>query len=272
MRILLLAILAIGACMAQHNTLTSKERAEGWKLLFDGKSFAGWVDPTKKSPPSDAWSVADGTLKTTPHSRTREDLGSAEKFRDFELVFDWKVSPKGNSGVKYRLQDSVLLDVEKLPKGVPFEQQVEYAYGKKFTRAGLSPGTRYEEYTVGFEFQVIDDAGHVDAMRGGKYQAGALYAMHPASKAMAKPAGEWNTARLVVMGKHVEHWLNREKVVDTTLDSEGVIAAIEARWKKAPSILRMLTEQPTAESAIVLQHHVDEVWFRNIKIRRISGK
>jgi hypothetical protein len=272
MRFLLVVFLACGASLAQHNTLTSQEKAEGWKLLFDGESFAGWVDPTKKSPPSDAWSVAGGTLKTTPHSRMREDLLSAEKFRDFELVFDWKVSPKGNSGVKYRLQETVFLDVEKLPKGIPFEEQVEHAYQKKFSRAGLSPGGRYEEYTVGFEFQVIDDAGHRDAQRGGSYQAGALYAMHPASKAMAKPAGEWNTARLVVKGKHVEHWLNGEKVVDTTLDSEGVKKAVEARWRKAPSILRLLTEQPVAESAIVLQHHVDEVWFRNIKIRRIPAK
>jgi hypothetical protein len=272
MRTLLIAALACAACAAQHNTLTAQEKAQGWKLLFDGKSFAGWVDPTKKSPPSDAWSVSDGTLKTTPHSRMREDLLSAEKFRDFELVFDWKVSPKGNSGVKYRIQDSVFLDLDKLPKGVPFEQQVEYAYGKKFTREGLAPGGRYEEYTVGFEYQVIDDAGHLDALRGGKYQAGALYAMFPASKAAAKPAGEWNTARLLVRGKHVEHWLNGEKVVDTTLDSPEVRAAVESRWKKAPSIERLLKEQPVAESPIVLQHHVDEVWFRNIKIRRIEAK
>jgi hypothetical protein len=252
--------------MAQHNTLTAKEKAEGWKLLFDGASFAGWVDPTKKSPPSDAWSVVDGTLKTTPRSRTREDLVSEDKFRDFELAFDWKVSPRGNTGVKYRIQDWVFLDRDKLPKGVPFEEQVEYAYGKKLARAGLAPGGRYEEYSVGFEFQVIDDAG-----RGDKYQAGALYAMLPAQKAAARPVGEWNTARVILKGRRVEHWLNGEKVLEAALDSPAVVAAVESRWKNAPSIARLLMEQAAAESPVVLQHHVDEVWFRNVKIRPISG-
>ncbi len=252
------------------NTLTPDEQKAGWILLFDGKSFEGWVDPNLKRPPAHAWAVIDGCLKTVPHATTREDLMSRSKFRDFEMSFEWKVASGANSGVKYRIQDVILMDHDKMRKGVPFEQQVEFEYqNRPSKREAAGPGG-YEEYPVAFEYQVIDSAHHPDALRGAKYRAGALYSMSPVTQIADRPAGEWNTSRLKVEGKHVEHWLNGVKVVDTRLDAPEVRESIEKRWKSAPGVLKLFLEQPVAESPVALQHHEDEAWFRNIKIRPLN--
>lgn len=101
--LLLLAAAIVAA--AQTNTLTSEEKKAGWILLFDGKTMKGWVDPAKHTPPGDAWSIEDGTLKAKRHPNITEDLFTERKFRDFELAFEWKISAAGNSGIKYRIQE-----------------------------------------------------------------------------------------------------------------------------------------------------------------------
>ena len=265
-------VLLVSTAVAQTpNTLTPEERRVGWILLFNGKSFDGWVDPNQKDPSAHAWEVAEGCIKTVPHSATREDLMSARKFRDFELVFDWKVASGANSGVKYRIQGLVFMDSDKLKRGVSFEQQVEYEYqNHPSDRRTLRPGGRYEEYPVAFEYQVIDSARHFDALRGPAYRAAALYGMSPVTAFADHPQGEWNTGRIVLRGKHVEHWLNGVKVVDTALDAPEVRAAIEKRWRNAPGVRELLLDQPVSETPIALQHHVDEAWYRNIKIRPLD--
>src|SRR4051812_13071331 len=103
--VLRIAVLACAAALiapAADNQLTPKENAEGWKLLFDGKTFANWEDPAKRTPAGDSFTIEDGCIKPVPHARIEEDLFTKETYRDFELVFDWKISPGGNSGVKYR--------------------------------------------------------------------------------------------------------------------------------------------------------------------------
>jgi hypothetical protein len=82
--------------------------------------------------------------------------------------------------------------------------------------------------------------------------------------------GEWNSSRIVLRGKHVEHWLNGVKVVDTSLDAPAVRQAIEKRWHDAPGIRHLLLDQPVAASPVALQHHVDAAWYRNIKIRLLD--
>src|SRR3954452_3858216 len=77
------------------NQLTAQEKSAGWRLLFDGKTYNNWEDPTKKSPRGDSFTIEDGCLKSVPHARLEEDLFTKETFRDFELVFDWKISPGG---------------------------------------------------------------------------------------------------------------------------------------------------------------------------------
>jgi hypothetical protein len=272
MRLTLFALLLASTAIAQPaNTLSRAEKKAGWILLFDGKTFHGWVDPNLKSPPAHSWTIVDGCIKTVPHAKMREDLMSVEKFRNFEMSFDWKVAPGANSGVKYRIQDVVLMDHDKMKKGVPFEQAVEFEYrNHPSKREAIAPGGSYEEYPVAFEYQVIDSVHHPDALRGPKYRAAALYGMSAPTQTADHPVGEWNSSRLVVRGKHVEHWLNGVKVVDTNLDAPEVRESIEKRWKDAPGIRALLLDQPVAESSVALQHHVDEAWFRNIKIRRLK--
>jgi hypothetical protein len=93
--------------------------------------------------------------------------------------------------------------------------------------------------------------------------------MIPPTEGYAKPAGEWNASRLIVRGDRVEHWLNGTKVLDASLRDPRVISGIEKRWKDVPSIREALIH-PKPAGFIGLQHHGDEVWFRNIRIRELG--
>ncbi|MCP5109413.1 MAG: DUF1080 domain-containing protein [bacterium] len=192
---------------AGPNTLTAAEQADGWRLLFDGSTMDGWNDPAKKSPPGNSWIIEDGCLKATARPRIREDLLTDRTFGDFELVFDWRISPGGNSGVKYRIQDRAILQRGKLnPDAKRFEDTVNYELRNRLAdRAKLGPDDHIEEYVIAFEFQVIDNAGHADAQRGPKYAAGALYDLAVPSTDAAKPIGEFNHSRIVLQGDHAEH-------------------------------------------------------------------
>ena len=132
----------------------------------------------------------------------------------------------------------------------------------------MAPTAKGFEYTIGYEFQLLDDERHPDAKKDASHKTGALYSMIPASTSAARPAGQWNESRLVVKGDHVEHWINGVKVLDASLNSDGVRAGAAKRWSKVPAIYDALTK-PKAEGPIGLQHHGDPVWFRNIKIKRL---
>src|SRR5947209_12547484 len=126
----LLVLCAALACHASDpappNTLSAEDKAAGWTLLFDGKTFDGWDDPARKSPPADAWTIEDGCLKAVAHPRITEDLFTRDHYRDFELVLEWRISPAGNSGLKYRIQSHQFIP-PKPPGAGPekFEQSVE---------------------------------------------------------------------------------------------------------------------------------------------------
>lgn len=262
MRIPLLLVCGVLAA-AEPNTLTPEEKKQGWKLLFDGKSLKGWEDPAKKSPAGDSWSIDNGALKAAKEPKIREDLFTRAQYGDFELTFEWKISPGGNSGLKYRVQDRFLVDDRQRQQYGKFETMANDAIK---TRA-ITRTAATQEYVVGFEFQVIDDSGHADAKRGALYQAGALYSMLPASKPMAKPVGEYNQARVVVRGDKIEHWLNGVKVVDGSLADESIKSKAAARWTTDSLVYKGLAERPKKKTPITLQNHGDEAWFRNIKIR-----
>jgi len=235
-----------------------------WHTLFDGKTFAGWLDPTKKSPPGDSFVIEDGCLKATRHPRITEDLFTAEKFGDFELEFDWKISPKGNSGLKYRIQDTVWIVNEREPG--KFEDKVRAAMEHPLTQRP-SAG---QDYVIGFEYQMTDNAANSDAMHNGpKHQTAALYDMIAASRDVTKPVGEFNHSRIVVKGDHIEHWLNGQKVVDGSLKSSDIAAGVEKRWGKDSPVYNLLVNQPRKECPISLQNHGDEAWFKNIRIRAL---
>ena len=164
-----------------------------WHSLFDGKTFAGWEDPTKKTPPGDSFVIQDECLKATSHPRITEDLFTTEKFGDFELEFDWRISPTGNSGVKYRIQDRVWILNENAPG--KFEDKVR-AFMEHPVRE--RPG-RGQDYVVGFEYQITDNAANSDAIHNGpRHQTAALYDMIAASRDVTRPLGEFNHSRIVV--------------------------------------------------------------------------
>lgn len=258
------------ALAVEPNTLTKQEKKDGWTLLFDGKTLKGWNDPRRKSPPGDGWTVENGAIRALAKPKLREDLISDRKFRDFEMVWEWRIEAGSNSGVKYRIQDKFFLDRAKFKKGVSFEEGVGHELANKLSSRSQPSSEGGEEYVVGLEFQLIDDAAHADAQRGGLYQTGAMYSMIPASKRAAKPVGEWNVSRVVLRGERVEHWLNGEKVVEASLQAPEIEAAAAKRWKKfAPSLYEQLAKQAAKECPVGLQHHNDAVWFRSIKIRKL---
>jgi hypothetical protein len=205
------------------NALTPAERAAGWRLLFDGRTTSGWRNYRRDSIGA-GWQVVDGAL--TRAGPRAGDIVTREKFRNFELALEWKIGPGGNSGVFYRASE----DDDAI-------------------------------YWTAPEMQVLDDAKHPDAASR-LTSAGANYGLDPAPAGVVRPAGEWNEARVVVNGSHVEHWLNGQKVVEYELGSPGWEAKVKAS-KFAPHA----HYGRNAEGYIGLQDHGDWVSFRNIKIR-----
>jgi hypothetical protein len=228
------------------NTLTRTEIKEGWKLLFDGKTFNGWRGLGRDHVPTGLWVIENGQIKKVntgdvkklPDGRPVEggDLMTTETFENFELSFEWKINKAGNSGVKYNVSEEM---------------------SQKF-------GSNYS--ALGFEYQLLDDA---DAAYKGKLIpsqfSGSLYDLLPARNTVLKPIGEFNSSRVLVAGNHVEHWLNGIKVVEFEFGSKELDEAYKvSKFSKIPGF----TDKRKAH--IVLQNHNDESWFRNIKIRDIK--
>jgi hypothetical protein len=143
-------------------------------------------------------------------------------------------------------------------------------FGWKVSEGGNS-GVMYRvsrekgpSYETGPEYQILDNARHRD---GGSplTSTGSLYAMYAPAKDVSKPAGKWNRARIVVRGNRIQHYLNGEKVVDAEIGSED--------WNKRLAESKFATWPKFAKNKsgyIVLQDHGDEVWFRNMRVKRLS--
>ncbi len=214
------------------NTLSAAEKRAGWTLLFDGHSLDGWRGYKRTDAIDSRWKAVDGALTLPAHdgkdTHGQRDIITKDTFEQFELSIEWKVAPGSNSGIKY----FVLED---------------------------------RDSAIGHEYQVIDDERHADAKIGSHRQTAAFYDVLPATDRPTKPAGEWNTTRIVVRGQTVEHWLNDKKVLQYELNSPALNAAIEK--SKFKDIERFGKRQ---NAHILLQDHGDQVWFRSIKIRRIA--
>lgn len=240
--ILLLLILSLPVS-AEQNTLGPAERAEGWRLLFDGVSLAGWRNYGSAGPVR-AWAIEGSALSMQRdvsllryivrslnpfNKRPHLDLMTVEQFGNFELSIGWKISEGGNSGIFYLVPDD----------------------------------TASAPWQLGLEMQVLDNEGHYDGQIA-KHRAGDLYDLVSSSSEPVRPAGEWNTARIRVEGNRVQHWLNGAMVVDIERsgpDWEAVLAA--SKFSGRPDYGQAL------RGHIVLQDHGDRVWYRNIKIREL---
>ena len=165
------------------NQLTAQEAQEGWKLLFDGKTITGWR--TYKNIPGSSWKVNNGTLcSDKPESGQNPDLITNDTYENFELSIDWKISPKGNSGILYHVTES-----------------------------------NDQTYESGPEYQLIDDKGFPEKIEDYQKTA-ANYAMQAPSEDATKAPGEWNHTLIIVNKGHVQHWLNGKKVVEYEMWSD----------------------------------------------------
>jgi hypothetical protein len=231
-----------------------------WHSLFDGKTFAGWEKPAGQP-----FVIEDGCLKATRRPAIDEDLFTTERYGDFELEFEWKISPRGNSGLKYRIQDRVWLFDQRVPR---FEDNVVAAMKN---RRPDKPTAKGQEYVIGFEYQITDNTANPDAVsRGPLHATAALYDMFAAAKSPVKTVGEFNKSRIVVKGDHFEHWLNGEKVLDGSLKAPEIAQASAKRWGEGTPVYDLLVKQPRKQCQISLQNHGDEAWFRNLRIRRLD--
>ncbi len=222
------------------NALSQKEKEEGWELLFDGETTEGWRGYNKDSFPSQGWVIEDGALKVigsgAGEAGNGGDIIYDEEFKDFELSLEWKVSEGGNSGIFYLAEEV---------EGEPI-------------------------YTSAPEMQILDNERHPDARLGkdGNRQAGSLYDLIPANPQNAKPAGEWNKASILVYRGTVVHNQNGENVVEYHLWTDQWEEMVKnSKFKDWENFLNAGGED--RQGFIGLQDHGDDVWFRNIKIKRL---
>ncbi|HHS13459.1 MAG TPA: DUF1080 domain-containing protein [bacterium] len=219
------------------NTLTAEEKEEGFMLLFDGKTFGGWRGYGRESFPDRGWVIEDGALKCVGSGEGEAGGGGGDiiyeqRFKDFHLKLEWKISPKGNSGIFYLAEE---LEDEPIWKSAP-------------------------------EMQVLCNEGHLDAKLGkdGNRQAGALYDLIPAVPQNAKPSGEWNQVEIMVFKGTVVHKMNGETVLEYHLgtpDWEKMVA--NSKFRDFPEFGKY------REGYIGLQDHGDDVWYRNIRIKEL---
>ncbi len=224
------------------NALTPEEQEQDWILLFDGNSFEGWRGLGREGVPEGHWMIEDGAIKKVPSGEVPlqedgqplvgGDLMTVRSFEDFELYFEWKISPAGNSGVKYNVSE---------------EMSISYPP---------------EHAALGFEYQILDDENHPDAINGDNRTAAALYDLIAPEGKVLKPVGEYNSGRIVFKGDHGEHWLNGIKVLEFDLGTERMNDLLQA--SKYRDISGFADKR---KGHIVLQDHTDASWFRSIKIR-----
>jgi hypothetical protein len=231
---------------ATPNELTAAERAAGWRLLFDGTTLKGWHGLGFKDIPAGLWVVESGAIKHVENGKgpvqadgqplTGMDLISSGSYRDFELSWQWKIAPAGNSGLKYNVSEQL-------------STQMSPPHAAK-----------------GWEYQMIDDERNEDNKLA-SHRSGALYDMlPPAENKPVNPAGQWNRSTIVMRGNHGEHWLNGAKVVEYDIGSARFDSAFaKSKYKSYPAWFPV-----RRTGQIVLQDHGDVVWFRDIKIREIK--
>jgi hypothetical protein len=225
-----------GGAPSAPNTLSDAERAEGWQLLWDGQSGRGWRSAKGAEFPKQGWEIRDGVLSVLEtggaESRAGGDIVTEAAYAAFDLRVDFRLTPGANSGIKYYVDTDL---------------------------------NKAEGSAIGLEYQLLDDATHPDARAGRDHNRtlASLYDLIPAAPGKrTRPIGEWNEARILSTGRHVEHWLNGAKVLEYERGSEEFRRLVaESKYKVWPGF----GEKPSGN--ILLQDHGNRVSFRNIEIR-----
>ena len=219
------------------NTLTASETKKGWTLLFNGTNTEGW-HVFKKETDGSAWKVDGDALTLDPSVKGADgkrtgfgDLVTNGEFENYELRLDWKISACGNSGIIFNAIENDSLKAS---------------------------------YHTGPEMQILDNSCHPDA-KIAKHKAGDLYDLIPCSEITVKPAGEWNSIRLIVKKGHLEQWQNGKRVVAITMwTPEWSKMIANSKFKNLPLFGKI------KKGHLVLQDHGNQVWFRNVKIKEFK--
>lgn len=224
--VLLVCGVSFAATAQEHNTLTKKERKAGWQLLWNGRDLSGWKSNSSNGDMNKGWKAVDGELVIMARSGAG-DIITEKRYHDFELSIDFKITEGANSGIKYFIG---------------------------------------ENGSIGCEFQILDDENHPDAKMGfnGNRRLGSLYDLIPADGWALVAKRDWNTARIVVRGNHVEHWLNGVKILEYEKNND--------MWDTIVSHSKFAKVENFAGGDgghILLQDHNDEVHYRNLKIREL---
>lgn len=220
-----------GSLNAQDNTLTKKEKKDGWKLIFDGKTTTGWRGYNKTAFPENGWNIDQGSLHCVSNGKGG-DIILDQKLSNFELVMDWKIAEGGNSGI--------------------------FIFGHELEGKPI--------YFSAPEMQVLDNDRHSDATAGkdGNHKAGSLYDMIPANPQNTKPAGVWNSVKIVANNGNIELWQNGAKVVTFTMGTEEwKTMCANSKFKNWPEFVN----NNAKDGYVGLQDHGNEVWFKNIKLK-----
>ncbi|TWT88258.1 hypothetical protein Mal64_17370 [Pseudobythopirellula maris] len=212
-------LLAIAALSSAGSAATGEPTDPGWIDLGSPSVWRGY----RQEEFPESWSIDPQSVITTD-GQAGVDLVTRDEFGDFDLRFEWKITPAGNSGVLYRV-----------------------------TEKGDAT------YHTGPEYQVLDNNGIVDLES--RHSAGAIYGLYPPTADAANPAGEWNTARIMISNGHVRHWVNDQLVAEATIGSDD--------WRSRVAETKFAAWERFAQSPrgrIALQQHGARVWYRGMRV------
>lgn len=212
--------------------LAADEQSEGWQLLFNGQDLAQWRSVKHDNFPSEGWVIEEGALVLDGKGG---DIVTREKYSDFELTWDFKLTHGANSGIKY------------------FVDSISHQETGKAVINGP-------------EYQIIDDLNYegIKDDPNGVSSTGSLYLIYAPENKILNPEGEWNHARILSKDNHVEHWLNGKKVVEYEKGSADFLKRMnETKFKDYPNYGQV------AEGHILITDHNDRVFFKDIRIRRL---